>query len=66
MIVDGVLGKSIKCYICSVYYWLVNNYCDGDKVYIFGFSCGVFIVRSLGGLFNLGLFDFSKIDKSEE
>ncbi len=65
-IIDGALGKSIKRHICSAYYWLANNYCAGDKVYIFGFSRGAFTARSLGGLLKLGLLDFGKIKKSNE
>lgn len=65
-IIDGALGKSIKRHICSAYYWLANNYCDGDNVYIFGFSRGAFTARSLGGLLKLGLLDFSLLEGNEK
>ena len=32
------------------YEWLIENYNDGDEIFIFGFSRGAFTARSLAGL----------------
>jgi uncharacterized protein (DUF2235 family) len=34
----------------EAYSWLLDNYVDGDEVYIIGFSRGAYTARSLGGL----------------
>nr|WP_256376506.1 DUF2235 domain-containing protein [Bradyrhizobium sp.] len=32
------------------YEWLIDNYNDGDEIFIFGFSRGAFTARALAGL----------------
>jgi uncharacterized protein (DUF2235 family) len=32
------------------YEWLVENYNDGDEIFIFGFSRGAYTARALAGL----------------
>jgi uncharacterized protein (DUF2235 family) len=34
----------------DAYTFLCNNYCDGDEVFLFGFSRGAYTARSIGGL----------------
>jgi uncharacterized protein (DUF2235 family) len=39
-------GENIR----RAYEWLVENYNDGDEIFIFGFSRGAYTARSLAGL----------------
>jgi len=64
-LVDGMLGASIRRHISSAYYWLSDNYQQGDHVYFFGFSRGAFTVRSLAGLMQLGLLNLSGLSPKE-
>jgi uncharacterized protein (DUF2235 family) len=46
----GVFGQGIDENIRLAYEWLIENYTDGDEIFIFGFSRGAFTARSLAGL----------------
>jgi uncharacterized protein (DUF2235 family) len=46
----GVFGQGIDENIRLAYEWLIENYNDGDGIFIFGFSRGAFTARSLAGL----------------
>jgi uncharacterized protein (DUF2235 family) len=46
----GVFGKGLDENIRLAYEWLVENYNNGDEIYIFGFSRGAYTARSLAGL----------------
>lgn len=46
----GVFGHGLDENIRLAYEWLVENYNDGDEIFIFGFSRGAFTARSLAGL----------------
>lgn len=46
----GLFGQGIDENIRLAYEWLVENYNDGDEIFIFGFSRGAFTARSLAGL----------------
>lgn len=46
----GVFGQGLDENIRGAYEWLVENYSDGDEIFIFGFSRGAFTARSLAGL----------------
>lgn len=46
----GVFGKGLDDNIQRAYEWLVENYNDGDEIFIFGFSRGAYTARSLAGL----------------
>ncbi|WFU54764.1 DUF2235 domain-containing protein [Bradyrhizobium pachyrhizi] len=46
----GVFGQGLDENIRLAYEWLVENYNDGDEIFIFGFSRGAFTARSLSGL----------------
>lgn len=55
--VNGVLGggwgKGLSRNVCEAYDWIVDNYEDGDEVFIFGFSRGAYTARSLAGLISI-------------
>lgn len=46
----GTFGKGLTQNVVNAYEWLVDNYTDGDEIFIFGFSRGAFTARSLAGL----------------
>eukprot|EP00039_Didymoeca_costata_P022125 m.3789 g.3789 ORF g.3789 m.3789 type:complete len:503 (-) comp2825_c0_seq1:27-1535(-) len=46
---QSLFGRGAHNRICEAYRWLANCYEDGDKVFLFGFSRGAFIARSLAG-----------------
>lgn len=45
-----VFGTGLSEIVRAAYGFLANNYDDGDKIYIFGFSRGAYIARSIAGL----------------
>ena len=46
----GLFGQGLDENIRLAYEWLVENYNDGDEIFIFGFSRGAYTARSLAGL----------------
>jgi uncharacterized protein (DUF2235 family) len=46
----GVFGQGLDENIRLAYEWLVENYNDGDEIFIFGFSRGAFTARALANL----------------
>jgi uncharacterized protein (DUF2235 family) len=49
-IIGGATGLGIKENLEQAYRFLVENYSEGDRIYLFGFSRGSYTARSLGGL----------------
>ncbi|MCK1289386.1 DUF2235 domain-containing protein, partial [Bradyrhizobium sp. 30] len=48
--IGGAFGQGLDENIRSAYEWLVENYNDGDEIFIFGFSRGAYTARALAGL----------------
>lgn len=48
--IGGAFGKGLQRNITDAYEWLIENYAEGDEIFIFGFSRGAFTARSLAGL----------------
>ena len=46
----GSLGWGVNENILAAYNFLVNNYSEGDQIFLFGFSRGSFTCRSLAGM----------------
>src|SRR5665213_1596231 len=46
----GITGYGIDNEIIDAYAWLIENFDDGDEIFIFGFSRGAYTARSLSGL----------------
>lgn len=46
----GLFGQGLDENIRLAYEWLIENYRDGDEIFIFGFSRGAYTARSLAGL----------------
>lgn len=52
----GAFGAGLSQNVLAGYRWLVDNYTDGDHIFLFGFSRGAYTARSLGGVIvNCGL-----------
>jgi uncharacterized protein (DUF2235 family) len=49
-VVGGMFGKGLSQNVREAYEWLIDNYNDGDDIFIFGFSRGAYTARSLAGL----------------
>ena len=49
-LVSGVTGRGLSENIREVYTFLVNNYTDGDSIFLLGFSRGAYTARSVGGM----------------
>lgn len=50
VITGGAFGWGLLANVRAGYEFLVNNYDDGDRIYLFGFSRGAYTARSLAGL----------------
>ena len=46
----GVFGFGLDQNVREAYEWLIENYEEGDEIFVFGFSRGAFTARSLCGL----------------
>lgn len=49
-VMGGIFGQGLDENIRLAYEWLIENYNDGDEIFIFGFSRGAFTARALAGL----------------
>ncbi|PFH47920.1 hypothetical protein AMATHDRAFT_6302 [Amanita thiersii Skay4041] len=47
---DEMLAWNLDAHVMSGYEFLMQNYVDGDKICIFGFSRGAYTARSLAGM----------------
>lgn len=52
-VLGGTLGQGLDENIRLAYEWLVENYNEGDEIFIFGFSRGAYTARSLAGLITI-------------
>lgn len=49
-VLGGMFGQGLDENIRLAYEWLIENYNEGDEIFIFGFSRGAYTARSLAGL----------------
>ena len=47
---DGMTGRGVFRTVRSAFTFVRANYCDGDRIFIFGFSRGAYAARHLGGM----------------
>ena len=45
----GIFGYGLDQEVIEAYQWLIQNYNENDKIYLFGFSRGAYTARSLSG-----------------
>ncbi|KAH7927177.1 hypothetical protein BV22DRAFT_1007450 [Leucogyrophana mollusca] len=48
--IDLAIAWNMEKIIMKAYRWLSDVYKDGDKIYLFGFSRGAYLVRALAGM----------------
>ena len=61
---DGATGTGISDNILQAYRFIIQNYEQGDELFLFGFSRGAFTVRSLSGLIrNSGILKIENLDQ---
>ncbi len=46
-------GYGLDANVLDAYRFLIDHHCEGDEIYLFGFSRGAYTVRVLAGLINL-------------
>jgi uncharacterized protein (DUF2235 family) len=57
-LVGGAFGHGLMDRIAEAYRFLVFNYVPGDRIYLFGFSRGAYMARSIGGMIrNCGILE---------
>jgi uncharacterized protein (DUF2235 family) len=49
-LIGGMFGYGLDQEVIQAYMWLMAQYDEGDRIFIFGFSRGAFTARSLAGL----------------
>jgi uncharacterized protein (DUF2235 family) len=49
-VAGGGVGMGLSRNVRDGYAFLANNYCDGDEIFLFGFSRGAYTARSIAGL----------------
>lgn len=49
-LVGGAVGMGLSRNVRDAYAFLAHNYCEGDEVFLFGFSRGAYTARSVAGL----------------
>jgi len=60
----AALGLGLSHNVRDAYTFICNNYCDGDEIFLFGFSRGAYTARSVGGLINFaGLIGKHDLDR---
>ncbi len=64
-ITGGALGVGVGNQLRSAYHWLGTCYEPGDEIFIFGFSRGAFVARSLAGFLGRGLLDLRDVPPGE-
>ena len=63
----GAFGAGLSRNVFDAYRFLVDNYQDGDWLYLFGFSRGAFTARSLSGLIrNSGILRRENADRIDD
>ncbi|HZU89951.1 MAG TPA: DUF2235 domain-containing protein [Stellaceae bacterium] len=49
-IIGGAIGFGLSRNVRDGYAFVANNYCEGDEIFLFGFSRGAYTARSIAGL----------------
>src|ERR1044072_2823228 len=63
-VAGGALGLGLSQNLRDAYTFVCNNYCEGDEIFLFGFSRGAYTARSVGGLIGYaGLLGKQDLDR---
>ena len=64
---DLVTGYGMDDNVLSCYRFLIDNYTDGDDIFLFGFSRGAYTVRVLAALIQkVGLLSPQQVNLADE
>jgi uncharacterized protein (DUF2235 family) len=63
-IASGALGMGLSRNMRDAYSFICHNYCEGDEIFLFGFSRGAYTARCVGGLIGFaGLIGKRDLDR---
>lgn len=63
----GAFGVGLSANVLDAYRFLIDNYEDGDELWLFGFSRGAYTARSVGGLVrNCGILRRENLDRIDD
>jgi len=63
-IASGALGLGLSRNMRDAYSFICQNYCEGDEIFLFGFSRGAYTARCIGGLIGFaGLIGKRDLDR---
>jgi uncharacterized protein (DUF2235 family) len=63
----GAFGTGLNKHVEDAYRFIIDNYLDGDEIYLFGFSRGAYTARSVGGMIrNCGIIKKAHADRIPE
>ena len=63
----GAFGVGLSANVLDAYLFLIDNYTDGDELWLFGFSRGAYTARSVAGLVrNCGILRHENRDRVHE
>ena len=63
-VVGAALGVGLAHNVRDAYTFICHNYCEGDEIFLFGFSRGAYTARSVGGLIGFaGLIGKQDLDR---
>src|SRR5262249_20293537 len=48
--IGGAIGAGLSHNMRDAYSFICTNYCEGDEIFLFGFSRGAYTARCIGGL----------------
>ena len=66
-IIGGRIGEGLDVSILEIYTFLASNYDHGDEIYMFGFSRGSYIIRSVAEMiYEVGLVSRIQLDHVNE
>src|SRR6186997_1837068 len=63
-VTGAALGVGLAHNVRDAYTFICHNYCEGDEIFLFGFSRGAYTARSVGGLIGFaGLIGKQDLDR---
>src|SRR4051794_40398838 len=63
-IIGGATGAGLSHNMRDAYSFICHNYCEGDEIFLFGFSRGAYTARCVGGLIGFaGLIGKRDLDR---
>lgn len=65
--VTGAVGGGLNANVCEAYWFIANNWEEGDEIFLFGFSRGAYTARAVAGLIgNIGILGRRELHKFQD